>query len=251
MEDQQQELKTMSEGQNEIIETACTARSTTVKILEKFECIEKVFYTEQMPPKRYNLRLETVEGILDDVTSRSEKGLENTEVKRTKTITTRYRRVAVRARHREHFQCANDCLCNCHAKSGMYSPDGLRHLLGQLFVGYNGPSGVKNACSYARCARKEAPTSSITYFFPHWWVSQRMSSLVIQMMALAGPEAILKVPRIVSPTARIFRHCYLAEVDSLRALFTTGLGSPADTDSKTGATPLRVCLLRSSSFKPF
>ena len=240
LESQQQEFEAMREGQEEIIETTRAAHSASTQILEKFESIEKFFLTEQIPPKRPSLMIESVESVSDDCRPQNEKGVENVEVMRTKTTTTKYRRVAVQARHRQPFQCTDDCACNCHVKTKIYSPDGLRNLLGQLFVGYSGLPVVKNACSDTKCARKKAHTSSVTYFFPHWWVAQRMLSLVVRMMALGGPEVTLKFPRIVPATARIFRHCYLGEVDSLRALFATGLGSPADTDAKTGATPLHV-----------
>ena len=241
LESQQQEFEVIGEGQEEFVETTRAAHSAATQIVEKFEPIEKFFLTEQIPPKRPSLMIESVESVLDDLRVRNEKGLENSEVLRTTTTTmTKYHRVAVQARHRQPFQCTDNCACNCHAKTEIYSPDGLRSLLGQLFVGYSGLPVVKNACSHTNCARKKAHTSSVTYFFPHWWVAQRMLSLVVRMMVLGGPEVTLKFPRIVPATARIFRHCYLGEVDSLRALFATGLGCPADTDAKTGATPLHV-----------
>ena len=244
LESQQQEVEAVRENQEEFIDITRPAHSASTQILEKFEPIEKFFLTKQIPSKQPSLLIESVEGVSDGLMPRHEKWLESVEVMRTKTTTTKYRRVAVQANNRKPFQCTDDCPCNCHAKPKVCSPDGLRSLLGQLFVGYNGLPLVTNACSYPKCAREKAYASSVTYYFPHWWIAQRTLSLVVRMMALGGPEVTLKFPRIVPATARIFRHSYTAEVNSLRALFATGLGSPADTDAKTGATPLHICYSR-------
>lgn len=65
-----------------------------------------------------------------------------------------------------------------------------------------------------------------------------MLGLVASMNALGGPQITLNLPRIVPPTARIFRHALNADIESMRIMFATGLASPADTDSKMGVTPL-------------
>ena len=241
---QQQDFGTMRSNQDEIVETTRAVHSASTQILEKFENIEKFFLTEYIPPRKNHLQVESIETTSSDISvpqsEKSEATTEVAEVTRKTTTTARYQRIAVQARRRRPFQCSDRCPCSCHIKPAAYTLDGLRSLLGQLFLGYNGLPVAKNPCSHSKCARKMAPTSSVTYFFPSWWVAQRMLSLVARMMAFGSPEVTLKFPRIVPATARIFRHAYLDETDALRALFATGLGSTSDVDAKTGTTPLHV-----------
>ena len=247
LDNQQLEFETIRTNQDDIAEATLAVHSTSTQILEKFENIEKFFLTEHIPPRRNTLKLESVETISSMPSApRGEKNEETKEVTdtiRKTTTTAKYQRVAVQARQRQAFHCSDGCPCRCHIKPATYSPDGLRGLLGQLFLGYNGLPVAKNPCSYSKCARKAAPTNTVTYFFPSWWVAQRMLSLVAKMMAAGSPEVTLKFPRIVPATARIFRHAHLGDTDALRALFATGLGSPSDVDAKTGLTPLHGAFL--------
>ena len=97
-------------------------------------------------------------------------------------------------------------------------------------------------CTEWYCSRKEAKTSTATYYFPRWWFAERVLRLLADNALAPSGKTLPPPARMVPRTARIFRHCLHGERDTLRALSERGLGSPTDTDAYSGLTPLHVSL---------
>jgi hypothetical protein len=83
--------------------------------------------------------------------------------------------------------------------------------------------------------------STVTYFFPRWFVSKALS-LVIATTPLAGPVVSLKVQRTAPGDAPIFNYAMTGDVERMKMLFLDGQASPHDVDFRSGVTPLHVCL---------
>ncbi|KAI1173300.1 ankyrin repeat-containing domain protein [Nemania sp. FL0916] len=238
---QEEEGTSRRQSESEIIKLAAETHAQSTQLLERFRNIEDYLMTDRLStplgrPPEYGV--ETTETVVRDEKAAAEISLPM--IKRTTTA--KYHRVAVHAHHRQPFQCDPGCPCRCHTKPSGYSTENLRNFLGQLFVGYQGQPTTTSSCSHARCGRVRASVSATTYFFPYWWVAQRMLSMVAKLTALGGVEVTLSFPRAVPPAARIFRHAYLGDTDTIRDLFSMGLASPWDIDAKTGTTVLHYAV---------
>ena len=217
-------LRVQSKGQDELIRTTSETQMTLTRILAKSEAIEQYMLTDNLPPKASRPKLkshDSDETMIDDPPPR-------------------YERVAVHATQRRMVCNRDSCACNCHAKNPQETPQTLRRLLGDIFAGYSGQPTTGAACTNPMCSRRRSSATSVTYYFPRWWVARRMLNLVAKMTALGTPDFALNIPRIVPPTARIFRHAGAADIEAMREMFATGLASPVDTDAKTGINPLHV-----------
>lgn len=191
-----------------------------LKILEKLSNLEDYLHSEQLPAP---IRMRAPVAV--DV---------------TKPRTLLYERVAVRATQRKWICDLETCRCACHSARQPHTQQTLRKALGSIFAGYRGQPSLVSPCSERSCRRRDLDDSSVTYYFPRWWVASRMLDLVANMTAHVFDSQLPPPPRIVPAYARIFRHAAHGENETLREMFATGLGSPTDTDAKTGATPLHV-----------
>jgi hypothetical protein len=192
-----------------------------LQILEKLSNLEDYLHSEQLPPPA--LRQGSI------------------TISTTQPRTLTYERVAVRATQRKAMCDLETCGCACHGTPQPHDQQALRKVLGSIFAGYTGQPSSINPCSERRCRRGSPDDSGVTYYFPRWWVATRMLSLVANMTAHVFDNGLPPPPRIVPAYARIFRHAAHGENEILREMFAAGLGSPTDTDAKTGATPLHVC----------
>ncbi|KAF2230896.1 ankyrin [Viridothelium virens] len=235
LDNQQSDSAQNRSNQEETTSLAQAAVDLSTKTYEKVVNIEHLLLTDNLKPSPSRPRVvPEKERQMDPNEEQNVPGTLPEE-----RYVAKYERVAVRAGHRASFFCRADCPCLCHTKSNVYFPETLRSLLGQLFAGYSGkPAIERKPCSHSDCVRKRTPSTNVTYYFPRWWVAQKMLKLVAKMTALGGPQMTLEFPRIVPATARIFREALTADIDSVRDLFSAGLASPADVDATTGATPL-------------
>lgn len=220
------ERKTLHNGLTESIATILqnqqTQQNSSALLMKKLSSIENYMHTDQLPalmmaesPPQYKASQESHRN---------------------------YERVAVYASRRRTMCDIETCICECHRDRGQHNQQTLRTVLGSIFAGYVGQPSAVRPCTERFCRRKEslAADSQVTYYFPRWWVANRMLGLVANMVSTHAGSNLPPPPRIVPPYARVFRHAMLGQSDVLRDMFASGLGSPTDTDSETGVTPFFV-----------
>ncbi|KAK5554273.1 Ankyrin repeat and SOCS box protein 6 [Exophiala xenobiotica] len=135
--------------------------------------------------------------------------------------------------------CTPWCSCVCHERHHLRTPQFLEQFVGSLFVGYSGLPRMTKPCNQASCHLRAQPMSTVTYFFPRWFVSKALS-LVIATTPLAGPVVSLKVQRTVPGDAPIFNYAMTGDVERMKMLFLNGQASPHDVDFRSGVTPLHT-----------
>lgn len=144
-------------------------------------------------------------------------------------------------------ECGSSCSCHCHSKFSVKSPDYLNSFLGSLFVGYSGLPRKSQSYTDVFCKRQSASHSRITYYFPKWFVVQRMLSMRTIVSPLNGPEITLRFPKIVGGDSILFYYAIMGDVQGIRSLFERGLGSPNIVRYDSGWTPLHVCQFHQSN----
>ncbi|KAK5207025.1 hypothetical protein LTR41_007092 [Exophiala xenobiotica] len=137
--------------------------------------------------------------------------------------------------------CTPWCSCVCHERHHLRTPQFLEQFVGSLFVGYSGLPRMTKPCNQASCHLRAQPMSTVTYFFPRWFVSKALS-LVIATTPLAGPVVSLKVQRTVPGDAPIFNYAMTGDVERMKMLFLNGQASPHDVDFRSGVTPLHIAI---------
>ena len=133
--------------------------------------------------------------------------------------------------------CSLDCICACHRKNRLKSPEMLSILFGSLLVGYKALP-----CDRTNC-RNQATT--ITYAFPQWLL-RRTIALSVSYSRLQGPNLCLRMVRNCPGDADIFTAVFRGQVDHVRRLLGNGEASVIDVDP-AGNTPLHVRCLSSQS----
>ena len=147
--------------------------------------------------------------------------------------------VGIRTAQFPRTACTPWCSCVCHQRGSLQTPKLLQSILGTLLIGYSGLPVLTKPCDQHSCHLRARPTSSITYFFPRWFVA-RAISLILSSTPLAGPVATLKMQRTVSGDADVLNFAKLGQVEELKTLFEQGLASPHDVHFESGVTPLHV-----------
>jgi hypothetical protein len=136
--------------------------------------------------------------------------------------------------------CRPGCNCVCHKRQYFKSPQILNRLVGSLFIGYSGLPIATPQCTEYSCQRRSAPSTQISYCFPSWFLKRQLS-LSILYTPLDGPIVSLRIPRLVSPTSKIFDYALLGNVAGMKFLFKEGLASPNDVRFDCGVSALQVC----------
>ena len=149
--------------------------------------------------------------------------------------------VGIRTAHFPRPPCTPWCSCVCHKEAKLRSPKLLERLIGSLFIGYSGLPVLTKECNEASCHLRAQPSSSVTYFFPRWFLA-RAVAVVMTTTPLAGPVVDLKFQRIVPGDADIFRYAMLGDIDKLENLFINGLASPNDVHAESGVTALHLAV---------
>jgi hypothetical protein len=148
--------------------------------------------------------------------------------------------VFVKTSHYWGSPCRPGCNCVCHKRQYFKSPQILDRLIGSLFIGYSGLPIATPQCTEYSCQRRSAPSTQISYCFPSWFLKRQLS-LSILFTPLDGPIISLRIPRLVSPSSKIFDYALLGNVAGMKFLFKEGLASPNDVRFDCGVSALQVC----------
>ncbi|KAL8733486.1 MAG: hypothetical protein Q9166_002113 [cf. Caloplaca sp. 2 TL-2023] len=149
--------------------------------------------------------------------------------------------VSLQICHRQISQCRRPCSCQCHRASKLKTPDFLRHITGQLLVGYAGISSLTPPCNEHACAKRQQTAVRLQYNFPVWSLVQRALTLVSCSGGAYGPEKTLRMSRIRPGLDEVFIQVQSGNVRRLQQLFVQGDASPLDA-SDTGWTLLHYAL---------
>ena len=127
------------------------------------------------------------------------------------------------------WDCERNCVCVCHHRQTWKTPRFLHRFLGILFVGYAGVPYLTQKCDSQECIQRSSPMTSITYFFPSWFLASVF--VVAVRSSINGLEFNIRVPHIVSDSAIVFDLCAQGDVEGVKTMFRQGLSSPFDIDS--------------------
>lgn len=158
----------------------------------------------------------------------------------TSTIQSTYQSIMIRSQYQYPNSCDLNCHCCCHSLQAIASPSFLNNLLGGIFVGYKGLPSFAKKCNTQKCKRDSEPKVYFTYFFPQWWVINRMIILLAQWTMARGPELVLRFPRRVGDNSAVFRLAQTGNIEGLKLLFDNGKASPNDLNN-LNMTVLHVC----------
>ena len=135
--------------------------------------------------------------------------------------------------------CFANCTCVCHRYHRRNSPTLIERFLGILFLGYCGLPCVTPKCDNSSCMQRSTPRALVMYHFPAWLLA-RAFLLTARWFMTNGLEFSIRIPRMLSGTARTFSTAEKGNIESMKALFRQGLGSPFDVNGLTGDTLLTV-----------
>lgn len=154
------------------------------------------------------------------------------------TIQSAYHSIMIRSQYRAPNSCELACRCKCHFPQTLRSPTFLNKLLGGIFIGYKclPLPGLAINCTDQRCRKNSVPKVYLTYFFPQWWIIDRMIILLAQWTTARGPELVLRFPRRVGDHAAVFKLALHGRIEDLKVLFRTGKASPNDVDNENSNT---------------
>jgi len=125
--------------------------------------------------------------------------------------------------------------------SKLKTPDFLRQVTGQLFVGYAGISNFTLSCNEHACAQRQKALVRIQYSFPVWSLIQRMITLVSYSGGTRGPGKVLRMSRIRPGLDEVFIQVQSGNLSRLQQIFKKGDASPLDA-SDIGWTLLHYAL---------
>lgn len=151
---------------------------------------------------------------------------------------TKYSACVVKTSYYWGSPCRTGCICVCHRRYHLKTPQALNRFIGSLFVGYSGLPLSTPPCSEVSCQRRSALTTQITYSFPSWFLRRRISMNLL-CTPLDGPMLSLRFPRLVSSTSKIFDYASLGNVAGMKFLFQTGQASPYDVLIESGMSALQ------------
>ena len=140
----------------------------------------------------------------------------------------------------QRFPCTWHCGCLCHKPQYFNSPQLVHRVIGTLFLSYSGyPIGMFQRCTLSSCQGQQSSQILVKYLFPSWFLAR---ILVVTFIKRLGSEVhvSLKVQRVVSGGAEIFRLTNSNDVTGLQRLFSKGLASPNDVDYANGQNALAV-----------
>ena len=119
-------------------------------------------------------------------------------------------------------KCSSWCCCACHIRMSFNSPRTLGVLFGEFCVQYNGQ--IRRPCN---CSKSSS--LNVSYKFPQYLL-QRFVSLEVRLNQIAGPEYLLRVPRVLPPDHRLWHYSMMGEIEAVQSMYSQGLASPYDTN---------------------
>ena len=125
-----------------------------------------------------------------------------------------------------HTAYSINCVCACHFRNRLRSPDILEPILGSLIVGVNGSSGSLQRCNVKQCRES---TTQITYAFPQW-LMKRVISVNMAYSYSRGPDLCLRMMRVRPKGANIFAAVFRGTRDHVQRLLGDNDASVLDID---------------------
>lgn len=90
-----------------------------------------------------------------------------------------------------------------------------------------------NVRSKLPCNCCESSSFNVSYRFPQYLL-HRYVSLAAHFNQIAGPEYLLRVPRILPPPHRLWRYSISGDIMAVQSMYSQGLASPYDINMKIG-----------------
>lgn len=169
--------------------------------------------------------------------------LESTETKiQTDTVAVRTSQASESSNQNGGRACQKWCSCVCHKKNYLKISTPLKLILGSLFIGYSGFPVNTPACNQKSCKRRSIPSLDLTYYFPTWFLTRCIISS-LKFIPLAGPELVLRMPRLITwttPEADLFHLAKAGNTCGIQNLFSEGRVSPFDVTLSLGESALLV-----------
>ena len=117
------------------------------------------------------------------------------------------------------------CKCSCHVIKNYRLPWPINFLLGELSIRYSDQQkGVGCHCL-------GSPKLHIIYQLPGL-LAQRYVFIAMHYSYMAGPEFILRMPRVVPWSHLLWRYSINEDLSAIRRLYSEGLASPYDVDAR-------------------
>ncbi|KAH8645547.1 ankyrin repeat-containing domain protein [Tricladium varicosporioides] len=134
--------------------------------------------------------------------------------------------------------CQVECRCNCHSSFGLRTPNVVEPMIGRLFVGYAGIPLFRPKCNDTHCRKSQAPSISIEYWFPLWFLAQ-VIKIILAYQPGAGPHLQIRAIRRIPDSAKAIAFALDGNIAGMRALFVQGLASPYDVSETRNFSLLR------------
>lgn len=157
----------------------------------------------------------------------------------TDTLTVR---VSARSKY-----CGPYCRCQCHITRKWRTPAILAGFLGRWSVTYSGIPYMTAQCNDISCGYKQQPRFSVYYYFPRRYLSKALTVSYGKGL-LGDPELLLRVPNIISSTAKAFKCLEKNDIGTLKRLFEGGDASPYD-ETSDGTTYLHCAIGGAAGFR--
>lgn len=141
------------------------------------------------------------------------------------------------------FECQMNCSCTCHTDRSFKSPWALRALLGELNVQYN----FQQPRPVCRC---KGASLKVTYQFPQF-LMRRYISFAMHQNSAAGPEFLLRIPRVMPWSHMLWRYSLNGNVQAIQKMFEDRLASPYDINPQGGNALNSACSLKTCEVAQF
>ncbi|KAI1201511.1 ankyrin repeat-containing domain protein [Nemania serpens] len=151
--------------------------------------------------------------------------------------------VAVQVTIRTPHCGGGHCRCVCHSVGRVNTPGGFfNRVVGQLFLGYSGLSGLSPSCNIPSCEAARKPEVTAEYWFPMGLFWSIIVQFNLSYQVNVGPQFELKTLRRVPDSATCVNYAVRGNIEGLKGLFKRGLASPRDVSDTRGYSLLRWAL---------
>ena len=125
--------------------------------------------------------------------------------------------------------CPETCLCSCHPRREIRSPENLARILGRVYLRYCRIPRSRGQCTESMCQARQRSCARVTYVFPPW-----LCSYIFSVTFMGDPLAAVRGPRLIATHSDALHLSSLNEVERLRSLFEKGTASPFDASAYDG-----------------
>ena len=138
-------------------------------------------------------------------------------------------------------QASQQCKCCCHQRYSNRSSRFVDGIIGTFFAGYCGIPYLALECTVRSCTQTCLISDSlltITYFFPTWLLSCAFT-FVFKMSTL-GFDYTFRFANCVSYSSPIFQCAYQGDIEGIKVILRSKLGSPFDVTTEPQRSLLGV-----------